>query len=624
MKKYSFILPLVLCLFCLVCVSGQSILQSSLSSLPEHPRILLLKGEEKDIIEKFEKEETWKKIHQFILNESDSLISKPVLQRIQIGRRLLSVSRECLRRLFYLSYAYRFTNDIKYMKRAEQEMLAVSSFTDWNPSHFLDVAEMTAGMAIGYDWLYNDIPYPSLEIIKNAIISKGLEPSMVPNNNGWLNLKHNWNQVCNTGMTLGALAIYEDRPEFAKQIIDRAIKSIELPMKEYGPDGAYPEGYSYWDYGTSFNVLFLSVIEKAYGHDFGLAEIPGFLKTAGYLFNMTGPSLMPFNYSDCGPRGTLNPAMFWFASRLNDYSLLKNEIRYLSNPSSLKSQRLLPSMIVWGAGINLKNVKEPEELIWVGQGITPVALMHTSLVDPDAIFVGIKGGTPSSNHSHMDIGSFVMDAIGERWAMDFGSQDYNSLESKNVNLWAMDQNSQRWEVFRYNNFSHNTITINGELQCVEGHANITGYTSNPMFLSAKTDLSEVYKNSGASLERGIAIIDKKYVIVQDEITTEKQEIILRWNMLTQAAVKITGKRSAMLIQNGKKLKLIVVCPDEAMLTMRSTEPTHEYDAPNPGTVFVGFEVRLLPESKNTCLVMLVPKGNKYSKNKKITPLQDWK
>ena len=30
-------------------------------------------------------------------------------------------------------------------------MLAIAQFADWNPSHFLDVAEMTMGMAIGYD-----------------------------------------------------------------------------------------------------------------------------------------------------------------------------------------------------------------------------------------------------------------------------------------------------------------------------------------------------------------------------------------------------------------------------------------------------------------------------------------
>ena len=77
-------------------------------------------------------------------------------------------------------------------------------------------------------------------------------------------------------MTYGAMAIYEDQPELAKQIINRAIDAIVLPMKDYGPDGAYPEGYGYWGYGTSFNVMFISAVEKLFGKDFGFSHNPVF------------------------------------------------------------------------------------------------------------------------------------------------------------------------------------------------------------------------------------------------------------------------------------------------------------------------------------------------------------
>ena len=59
-----------------------------------------------------------------------------------------------------------------------------------------------------------------------------------------------------------------------------------------------------------------------------------------------------------------------------------------------------------------------------------------------------RGGTPSSNHAHMDIGSFVMEANDVRWAMDFGSSDYSTLETNGVDLWNMNQTSERWDVFR--------------------------------------------------------------------------------------------------------------------------------------------------------------------------------
>ena len=70
------------------------------------------------------------------------------MERIKEGKRLLAISRIALKRIYYLSYAYRMTGDKKYAHRAEQEMLAVSRFTDWNPTHFLDVGEMVMALVM--------------------------------------------------------------------------------------------------------------------------------------------------------------------------------------------------------------------------------------------------------------------------------------------------------------------------------------------------------------------------------------------------------------------------------------------------------------------------------------------
>lgn len=158
-----------------------------------HPRILLLKGEEQKIRELIAGDETWEKMHFAILKECNKIICKPPLERVMVGRRLLATSRECLRRVFYLSYAYRLTDDKRFSSRAEEEMLAVSAFSDWNPSHFLDVAEMTMALAIGYDWLFDELPESSRETIRDAIVNKGIEPSFNDNYNWFLRASTNWN-----------------------------------------------------------------------------------------------------------------------------------------------------------------------------------------------------------------------------------------------------------------------------------------------------------------------------------------------------------------------------------------------------------------------------------------------
>lgn len=587
--------------------SAQDKTQSNLLAVPNHPRILLLEGEEAAIKMNITSDVTWKATHQFILDESDKLLTKAPVERVLTGRRLLDKSREALGRIFYLSYSYRLTSDVKYLKRAENELLAISAFEDWNPSHFLDVAEMTMAAAIGYDWLFKGLSAESKKIIRDAIINKGLNPSLESANNSWVKATHNWNQVCNAGMTFGALAIYEDKADLAKKIIDRAVSSIKLPMEDYQPDGAYPEGYGYWGYGTNFNIMFLSAMEKAFGNEYGLEINQGFFKTAQYLGNMTGPTGNSFNYSDAGSGGGTQPAMFWFANKLSDPSLLWSEKYFLQNKKP-SNNRLLPAIMIWSAGLDISDITSPSETLWVGQGKNPVALMRSSWSDPNAVFVAMKAGSPSVNHGHMDVGSFIMEANGERWAMDFGMQDYNSLESAGVNLWGMTQNSQRWEIFRYNNLAHNTLTVNNQLQIVGGKAGIDTWSSAPELMNAVTDMTEVYKGNLKKAVRGIAIVDKKFVTVRDEIETADSVTVVRWTMATSATVTLTDPLNALLTKNGKTLNLKVTAPQGVTVKTWSTVPTHTYDAANPGTTLVGFEATIPPNSKIAIMVLLLPEG----------------
>lgn len=599
---------------------------NSSASIPDHPRLLLLAGEEHNIKKAISTQRILQGVHAEILQKCDSmLLTKPV-ERILFGVRLLAKSRECLNRVFHLSYAWRMTHERKYLVRAEQELLAVSNFTDWNPDHYLDAAEMTMAVAIGYDWLYHDLSEKSRTIIKEAILKKGIATSFnpaYPSYRKWLSVTNNWNQVCNAGISFGALAIYEDDPALAEKVINRSIASIEIAMKDNGPDGAFAEGYTYWGYGTTFNIMFLNVIEKIFKTDFGLNKTPGFLKTAAYLENMIGPTGKNFNYSDASEVSTLQPAMFWFAGKLKDPSLLWNERNFLTKEKlGNNTDRLLPALMIWGQGIDIEKISAPKNKIWTGAGKNPVALMRSSWTDPNAIFVGMKGGSPYVTHGHMDAGSFVLEAEGIRWAKDFGFQEYTALELKNIDLWANKQNGQRWEIFRCNNFSHNTLTFNDSLQRVNGYAPVVSHSDNPRFVDAITDLSSIYKGQVKKAERGIAIIDGQYVVVTDEIENSDKETTVRWAMLTSAKVEIKGNQ-AELTQNGKKLTISV--PDSPSISIKTwtTNPPHDYDDPNPGTTLVGFEA-VIPAGKNQSFqVFLMPGNAKVNISKPLPLLKNW-
>lgn len=94
-------------------------------------------------------------------------------------------------------------------------MLEVSRFKDWNPSHFLDTGEMAMAVAIGYDWLFDELSGQEKQILRKALVEKAITPSFNPSYNWFLNSSINWNQVCNAGLLYAALAIYEDETELA-------------------------------------------------------------------------------------------------------------------------------------------------------------------------------------------------------------------------------------------------------------------------------------------------------------------------------------------------------------------------------------------------------------------------
>lgn len=568
---------------------------------PSHPRLFLQAGGEGALKKLAAEDPVRAQLHAGLIAEADRMLALAPVERVLIGRRLLDKSRTALSRMLHLGFAWRMTGNRKYSERARAEMVAVAGFSDWNPSHFLDVAEMTAAMGIGYDWFYGAMDEETRTLVRNAIVTKGLRPGRAAHS--WTKAVHNWNQVCNAGLTVGALAVAESEPALAAELIARAVNTVPLAMHEYGPDGAYPEGVSYWGYGTTFNVMLLAALQSTLGTDFDLTAQPGFLATADYMLHVFGPTGLPFNYSDAGSReGGLQPAMFWLAGVRGDSRLLYTEMHKLEK-GRLSHDRMDPFLALWMKPGMGRTAAAVPPLHWVGRGVTPVA-MHRTGWDGGATFVAVKGGSPSTNHAHMDIGSFVMDADGVRWADDLGMQDYNSLETRGVDLWSRGQDAARWNVFRLSAGAHNVLTVDGARQRFDGHAKIVESGTG----GSVVDLRETYAGQLASARRKVALgADRGVVITDDFAALAEKGATVRWAMVTRAEVRLDGAGRATLLRDGKRLALRVVEPAGVTLQIYATDPPPAAtDAPNPGTQMVGFTVATPAGAARRIRVELAP------------------
>jgi hypothetical protein len=198
-----------------------------------------------------------------------------------------------------------------------------------------------------------------------------------------------------------------------------------------------------------------------------------------------------------------------------------------------------------------------------------------------------------------------------------------------MNLWGRSQDSERWTIFRYNNYSHNTLVVDGQLQRVPGYAPIVRFS--PGGADAQKvviDMTSVYAGQLGSALRGAELLNNGQVLIQDEFCAVdgKDKVRVRWAMVTPADISIESDRHALLTQAGKSMRFTVITDADTRLQTYSTEPRADYDEPNPGTAMIGFEVDALPG--NTVRVAVVMQAGDEALGElpepgELLPLQEW-
>ena len=520
------------------------------------PRLVLNSITEKNLRNKLKTDPVVQNMYKAVQLSATEIQTKPFLERKLEGRRLLGVSREMLFRMNMLGMVYRIDKDPVVLKRINDEVVAVCNFSDWNPSHYLDVAEMSMAVAFALDWTAGKLSKTTIQLAKTALIDKGIKPSWPEggDHSHWAYGTNNWNQVCNGGMIAASIAIAEVDPELAAKTIHRALDGLPHSLVEYGPDGVYPEGSTYWSYGTRFSVVTAAMLESAFGHDFGHFEYPAFKESAVFRKLMNSPSGWYYNFADCGDKRSENGdiALAWFATKTGNKAYFEKE-RFLS-PADEKDKlsRVAGAGLVWLAQYEEKEeVKMPTA--WKGEGANPVVVFTGGENDPHNYYFGGKGGRGMVNHGNMDGGSFIFELNDVRWVIDPGNQSYHALEQTGFDLWGRCQDCDRWTLLTKNNYGHSTITINNELHKTEGLVTLSEFKDGDK-PEATFDMSATLGDLVSGASRKFVKDSPTSIIIEDEIEKSKKTELITWQLMTTADVEIVDG-GAILMQDGKKLKL---------------------------------------------------------------------
>ena len=561
MRSYIIIVVIYMLLFLL---AGNELLAQQLPLLNMvseaakvgHPRLLLTDERVAELKQLAEKDEDYQNaLDNLKLRAKLYLDKSPITDNAD-----WNTWRETLARVYIFGFCYRYTGEDQYAQALRKVLLTAAQFTNWHAdSSFLDTAEMTHAIALGYDWLYHDLSVAERDIIRQALLQKGLQPGMEvyegkAKASWWPRSNHNWNLVCNSGLIVGALALDGEDALFATSLLKQAVISLRYALPSYDPDSSWMEGPYYWEYATRYLVIALASMQTALDNDFSLSESAGLADCWKYPKYFTAPNVPTlFAYADSLDNRWNLPFIFWFAKRFNNESAAAAEREYFG--------KVHP----WWSDIN-QEVKDPRfavnrtlDLIWylppaIGvkmdhlpldahfKGKVELVSFRSSWDKASALCVFVKAGANGAlvNHGHCDAGQFEIYALGNggiRWASDIKKGPY--LEGF-FDFGTTEKPGKRWNYPITNAFGHNVLVLNNENQNPFASAPISSYGSSEKFSFAVIDLTPVYQVK--KVMRGVSIVDKQQVLVQDELTLENATEVV-WGMNCEASIKLDGNRA---------------------------------------------------------------------------------
>ncbi len=519
-----------------------------------------------------------------------------------VGPRLLNESRRALDRISTLAGLYRLDADPRKLEAARNELAIICRFPDWHPPHFLDVAELANAAGLGYDWLYAELTEPERKTIREKIVNFGLKPGLkqYADNAFWAKPHaNNWGLVCNGGLTVGALAILHDDPggpPEALTVLDIAPKNVMYAMEAYAPDGGWIEGPAYWHYASNYGSSMMAALQSATGNDREISGAPGFAQAGLFRVHSMGPLIKNFNYADAHDNVEAAQEMYWLARRFQQPLFADSETRVVKAKG--------PSIfhLVWASGANVAGspplpASEPNDAPPLDAHFKAidVAFMRSSWTDPRAFYVGIKGGDNRANHGHLDLGSFVFDALGQRWALDLGPDDYDLPEYFG---------KLRFTYYRLRTEAHNTLSLGTENQALAAKAHITGMLSTEKNCTVDINLSEAYAPTLSNVTRRLTL-DREHSKVRIEDTfISTQPVSVRWNLHTAAEIVFpNGQQSgseAVLHQGHEQMPVRIVSPAGASFQVIGCDaPTQQAQQPKVSNLIVN----LPPSTGTTTLIV---------------------
>lgn len=490
------------------------------------------------------------------------------------------------------SFVWLVEGDKAYAQRAYEEALYFANLSTWGTYQSISNNQAALAVAICYDWLYEylEANNPSgLNVLKTALVEKHLDYITAlfadPRKNNGLptlyfnayydTIGSNHCAISNGATAIQAIAIAdESNLDYCSNLICTSLSNMHCVFDNFMPDGGWYEGLSYWSFTAPAVARMLSGFESAFGTAFGYENMEHILSTC-YFPCYAQTELGYFRYADVSVGKNNSPEKFYFAKKLGDLSCQK----FLLQDGVMEEDS--PLVCLWyDPDVDYSNVNLKMDLDRLFSNIN-MAVMRNSWNTNQEIFAGFKVPTVAKGHGNMDAGTFVLDALGERWVTNPGEDSY-SLPG----YWEDAQDGRRWNYYSKRAEANSCLVINPSLdggQNVDAVDYIDEFVSEDGYSYAVSDLTETYCQHVSSYKRGAALIDdRSRFMVRDEVKLLKPSDVYSFVNVYQAEISIVNNgKDAILSKNGKNMYVKIISDVKYTLSsmeakaLETSPPRHE-------------------------------------------------
>ena len=561
----------------------------------QHPFILADKTDFDKVREEYRTKsftEYTEKLMTYVISNADALCDikayPPMEYVLDEEDSILPISREVICRMIILGYAWQITGEEKYAERAKTEIEKVCSYDDWCTSHFLATAEMALAVSIGYDWFYDYLAEDIKSIINDKVWSYAIFPAL--NDNHWFTWsKNNWNSICYSGIGIACMTFFDFDADAASEFLQMCYENMPIAFENFTPCGAYAEGPGYSQSGMDAIVNFVATSKNFFGTDFGMSEVAGFKELGKFPVYITTPTGV-FNFGDNKARMCFTPSLHWYATEYESPLLacyqMSDEPGDFAPDTSENTERngggksCALSSLWYNRAYTPEAADFSDEQLYlplysdVGQDMV---LMRSAYLDENATFAGIKGGYNFINHGDLDIGTFVFDSMGVRWAEELGPGPYDA-----PNYFLNTPAGGRWKNYSKRAEGQNTLVINPKMtlddQYVLAEGKFIYWEKTDDGGLTTLDMTDAYRMNGATkVERGFELYDNYSSLkITDNVKCLLKSDIY-WFMHTKADIEISDDGKTAILTIGDKQLKATSHADGTFSVMRAERLSGEWE-----------------------------------------------